>query len=102
MLCEEDEQCGTIKFILRCHTRYSYFQHSIVKVNCDRIGLGTAAFILMTASANIFAILIAFGSSNIVQINWEQFKHGSNSVFGTILLSAFFIANGCLVSPVRA
>ena len=53
----------------------------------------TTAFILITASANIFAILIAFGNSNVVQINWEQLKHGSNSVLGAILLLAFFIAS---------
>ena len=53
----------------------------------------TTAFILITASSNIFAILIAFGNSNVVQINWEKFKHGSNSVLGAILLLAFFIAS---------
>lgn len=47
------------------------------------------AFILITSSGNILSILIAFGNSNTVQINWQQFKHGSNSVIATILLLAF-------------
>lgn len=49
------------------------------------------AFILITSSANILAILIAFGNSNTVQIHWERFKHGSNSVIAAIFLLAIII-----------